>query len=112
MPNCRCASARARSGVISMAWRTPSRPTKSLPAPCIFTKFQIMGVIMPRFIVFGCAGAASVDAGFAFRPGLEAPVHPVVLRRVLANPVFDEPVQAGGGCFRRVVAGKVCQRRE
>src|SRR5690606_35739679 len=42
MPKWRSASARARSGVRSIDCRTPSSTTKSLPAPCIFTKFQIM----------------------------------------------------------------------
>ena len=44
---CRSPSARARSGVISMVWRTPSRTTKSLPAPCILVKFQFMAGLSP-----------------------------------------------------------------
>src|SRR5690606_12342175 len=103
MPKWRSASARARSGVISMACRRPSSTMKSFPVPCIFVKVHIM----PCIIRSGPAFRASVEAGLAPWPRLVAAMHPVILRRVGADPVFDQAVDPGGCFFRLVLAGEV-----
>src|SRR5690606_281894 len=93
-----------------MDWRTPSSTTKSLPAPCMFTTFQIMVVIIADYRWFVRKG--SVESGLAFRPGLEPPMHPVILRRVGSDPAFYQAIQAGRGVFRRLFAGEGVQRRQ
>src|SRR5690606_23393832 len=101
-------------GVIWMDWRTPSSTTKSLPAPCIFVKFQIMTYGARWRWVSGvavlCVAAllrALIRLGFPWRPCLEAPMHPIILRGVRFYPGFDQAVQPSGGLFQRLLAGKI-----
>src|SRR5690606_26197310 len=138
MPKWRSARARARSGVMWTAWRTPSSTTKSLPAPCILVKFQIMeglspitwgrgrGAEMRRAARVAYAFCSAAQAGGPAKAGcgrgsiifcltqrarFKASMDPVILAGAAAHPAFDVQIQAGGCLFERTFAGEIRQGR-
>src|SRR5690554_6435721 len=86
----------------------PSTTTKSLPAPCILVKRNFIERLSPIARNHGGAGCtpdllrppgsmpASVQVGFAGRPGLEAFVAEQVLLGHLEHSLLDEGIDPPG----------------